>query len=920
MTEYRYKLKNMRPPMRCPQCGRKSFSPYVDTQTGEIVAEDVGMCSHKVSCAYHKSPTKDDLNANKPLSKIVKEIDTRKPFFLDSAVYEQLQKNDRIDNFSTGLRTYFSNADEVLSKYGVVCGSAGRKYQNYTGFPYIQQDGTLKSVKMMMYNSDLHRSKDDEGNGIVSWLHYFHGYDKTKDRFDACWFGEQLIDKNDYDYIGIVESEKTCIIATCCLPSVLWLACGSIGNKKQIIGKGLKQKKVVFFPDANGFENWNEWVMTQRQPTWKVSKLPQTLSGGDDIADALLKNSNYAETIMQDIQRLFGEFYDRDALRYYNSLTATFSVDDWANIFERNNMPYLCESETTKDENGKYKETIKFFRPNERKELNFLQVFTGQQLDDFCTEYHFPKYEDLKAEKFSLNFTPEMLTDFLRKFPNTFFHGFTFNVDEMSFTHKDRQYELLSFLGERLKNIESSSLNSRTKIKLYKKYEKTLRDFFSYFEFADKINFPRKSLGLYEQVMQDGMVFCENNGFTFSTENNADWQKWLGILSILWNIDNKSMMALMLFTIFNLQCRIDYNTTNLRLLNVIGDGGIGKDTTLISLIIGVWRSAYSNRIWEGSTFGATGFTTETPDKINTYLLQVISDDLKAMNDSATFERISNTHMKIENKGEQPLRIRKRFMQVNTNNDSRFSFGKLDKNTIDAFARRMLVVNIGTRSNNDDQLAEYKKVFQFFSDPEHQTLFAGWWYWCKRMSENKQFVFQCDNHLYNEVRKNAQAYTYLNKDDDVIVTAFEKIAKESEYESDFSTHSIIRADINGKTHIVVKNFDFLFDELKQKHGRKTIQATLANNFKQARQNAVFRPKSSVRTYKVAMIIPIESLEDCSRQNEFIQTPDISMDAIFSDADWDNDPFTTESQAEIISTTDENQPVVDIVAELEAKIIF
>ena len=923
MAEYRYKLKNVRPTMRCPQCGRKSFSPYVDTQSGEILGEAIGMCSHKVSCGYHRPPTKDDIGGNAHISQYIKDIDTRQPYLLEPSVYEGLKSNTLVDNFSVNLRGFFSNADEVLKKYGVVCGSIGRKYVNFTGFPYIQQDGTLKSVKMMMYREDLHRAKDEEGNGIVNWLHYFQGFDKTKQKFDACWFGEQLIDSKEYtyDYIGVVESEKTAIIATCCVPNVLWLACGSIGNKKQIIGKGLKTKKVVFFPDANGFENWREWVMAQRCATWKVSSLPKSLSGGDDIADVLLKDADYGQVILEDIQKLFGELIDKDALRYYNSLTATFTDDDWNGIFERYEMPFVCESEMEKGSDGKLSESIKFFKKNDsRKPLEFLQVFTGQFLDDFCAEYHFPKWDDLKKERFSLNFTPEMLTDFLKTYPESFFSGFTFNVDEMSFTHNGRPYELMSFLGERLKNIEASSMNKKVKIKLFKKHENTLRGFFYDFEFADKIDFPRKSLGLYEQVMQDGINFCQNNGFAFSSENNADWQKWMSFFSILWKIDNKSMMSLMLFTIYNQQCRLNYNTSNLRLLNVIGDGGIGKDTTLISLIIGCWRQTHSHRIWEGSTFGATGFTTETPEKVNTYLLQVISDDLKAINDSATFDQISNPLMRIENKGQQPIRVRRRFMQVNTNNNSRFSFSKLDKSTLDAFARRMLVFDIGTRSDSDDQLGEYKRVFAFFGNPEHQTFFAGWWYWCWVMGKNKEFVRQCDNLLYTEVRKNAQDYTYLNKEDDIIATAFERLAKESDFDCDFSQHSIIRATIRSNTYIMVKNFDQLFEDLKQKYGKKTIQASLANTFKNVQQDVVFRPKSSTRTFRCAMAIPIESLDDCSRQNDYIPTPDIPISDIFADSEWDDFSFTEENAAEIISDQKDSTPALDIVAELEAKIVF
>ena len=42
--------------LRCPRCGRKSFTPYIDTQTNEILDENVGICDHKNSCGYHFTP------------------------------------------------------------------------------------------------------------------------------------------------------------------------------------------------------------------------------------------------------------------------------------------------------------------------------------------------------------------------------------------------------------------------------------------------------------------------------------------------------------------------------------------------------------------------------------------------------------------------------------------------------------------------------------------------------------------------------------------------------------------------------------------------------------------------------------------------------------------------------------------------
>ncbi len=58
-TNYRFVLRKYAgsgSKLQCPRCGRKSFTPYIDTQTNEILDETVGICDHKNSCCYHFSP------------------------------------------------------------------------------------------------------------------------------------------------------------------------------------------------------------------------------------------------------------------------------------------------------------------------------------------------------------------------------------------------------------------------------------------------------------------------------------------------------------------------------------------------------------------------------------------------------------------------------------------------------------------------------------------------------------------------------------------------------------------------------------------------------------------------------------------------------------------------------------------------
>jgi hypothetical protein len=41
----------------CPNCGKKNeFTRYIDTDTGEYLGEDVGMCNRVDNCGYHRTP------------------------------------------------------------------------------------------------------------------------------------------------------------------------------------------------------------------------------------------------------------------------------------------------------------------------------------------------------------------------------------------------------------------------------------------------------------------------------------------------------------------------------------------------------------------------------------------------------------------------------------------------------------------------------------------------------------------------------------------------------------------------------------------------------------------------------------------------------------------------------------------------
>ncbi len=144
----------------------------------------------------------------------------------------------------------------------------------------------------MLYNPTTGKRVKEPFNHI-NWVH------KVKETpefvLKQCSFGEHLlIDKSKT--VAIVESEKTAIIASIYLPQFIWVAVGSLSNLNADKCQILKGRKVVLFPDLNGFDKWrNKAKELSHLASFAVSDLLERKATeaerkqGLDIADYLLK-------------------------------------------------------------------------------------------------------------------------------------------------------------------------------------------------------------------------------------------------------------------------------------------------------------------------------------------------------------------------------------------------------------------------------------------------------------------------------------------------------------------------------------------------------------------------------------------------------------------------------------------------------
>lgn len=189
----------------------------------------------------------------------------------------------------------FFPTDEVSRVFHAYQVGTTREFGNIPGmmgtaFPYIDRSGRCVDVKLMAYDTTGHRRK----NGYSA--NWYLAKRKMNDR-RAAWplFGEHLLNLNPSTPVGVVESEKTALIASIALSGYLWVATGSKQNLNPERCRALKGRAVYLFPDCDGAEEWTCRGLEMAKAGFAVHNCAEIVIGnaknaGDDIADIILQS------------------------------------------------------------------------------------------------------------------------------------------------------------------------------------------------------------------------------------------------------------------------------------------------------------------------------------------------------------------------------------------------------------------------------------------------------------------------------------------------------------------------------------------------------------------------------------------------------------------------------------------------------
>jgi hypothetical protein len=304
MSEHKYILepyKGMNTRYRCPSCQQrdKTFSLYIDTETGEHIHPTVGRCNRESNCGHHYTPKQyfqdNNISFDTPQPKAYKPRPVTpqpKPVsFIPVEVFKASLKAHDTNHFIHFLINLFGVevASQLVSRYFI---ATSKHWNGATVFWQIDTRGKVRTGKIMLYSPTTgKRVKNLELP--VYWVH--KALKQSEFELRQCLFGEHLlIDKTKP--VAIVESEKTAVIASVYLPQFIWVAVGSLTNLNAEKCSILKGRTVTLFPDLNGFDKWSSKAKElSHLAIFTVSDLLERKATeaerkqGFDLADYLIK-------------------------------------------------------------------------------------------------------------------------------------------------------------------------------------------------------------------------------------------------------------------------------------------------------------------------------------------------------------------------------------------------------------------------------------------------------------------------------------------------------------------------------------------------------------------------------------------------------------------------------------------------------
>src|SRR5690554_1907062 len=322
----------------CPACKQqKTFTFYIDGETGRPINPTVGKCNREIKCGYHYTPREYFRDNPKPkrylTGNLFEQSDTGSSMYnntgssmsnneirkerenrgntLVGGQPNQLNQTNKINQtgnlnyveilqnkidcisprYVISSKSYNSNFVEFLHNYfprdkireAVDNYALGAASYKRVIFWQIDNNDNVRTGKIMQYNPHTGKRVRNEKGGI-NWVHniikkrsaVFEHYNLCQ-----CYFGEHLLNLYPDKPVAIVEAEKTAVIGSMIYSDFIWLAAGNLHGLNSPKSKVLRDRYVLLYPDAGCYEKWKA----------KLKKISSDVHCTMEISDVVEKHA-----------------------------------------------------------------------------------------------------------------------------------------------------------------------------------------------------------------------------------------------------------------------------------------------------------------------------------------------------------------------------------------------------------------------------------------------------------------------------------------------------------------------------------------------------------------------------------------------------------------------------------------------------
>jgi len=321
MKEYKYRLEKGSRKHLCPQCNKKKYHRYVDTESGEYLPYEYGRCDREDSCKYHHTPYKEMQHPTQMADYSPVPLRPQSYFDFDTFLktMKDYDKNVFIKNLYENVSYPFKIEDieKVIKMYQLGTISKGQ-FEGAITFPFIDVNKNVCAIQCKTFDKKNHTILTTFLNVIIKKHYEEHEkpfpewlseYEKN-DLKVSCLFGEHLLSTYKSNPICLVEAPKSAVIGQLysdfptCHTDPIWLAVYNQSTFTYSRLKRLSGRKVIVFPDlskdSSTFEKWKNRAIDFQKYDSNLKLHFSTLleeiateeekQKGLDIADFLIKH------------------------------------------------------------------------------------------------------------------------------------------------------------------------------------------------------------------------------------------------------------------------------------------------------------------------------------------------------------------------------------------------------------------------------------------------------------------------------------------------------------------------------------------------------------------------------------------------------------------------------------------------------